>query len=213
MRPQRIAAVLDLHGLRFEDYKAALRQQHRGSALRHARKAERAGYRCRRFVRELHLPDIVAINHSKEERSGGAMRGDYRSSLEELGGAPTTWLPVTSAECPVHYDTWWGIFEDKPGHRQGDVQVDERLVGYVLLRRHGNCAFYAKLLGHGNYLGRGIMYRLHLAVMAWLCGHADEQTQGILSLVYAGHYEGGPGLWQWKRKTLFQPAYLIETRG
>jgi asparagine synthase (glutamine-hydrolysing) len=209
-RPSRIAAVLDLRALGHADYVAALRRQHRGSALRHARKADRAGYRCRRFSRELHLPDIVAINQSKEVRSGGAMRGAYVLSVDELGGAPAAPLVLEPAPCPAHHDAWWGIFEAAPGHRQGAVEVDERLVGYILLRRHGSAAFYSQLMGHGAKLDDGIMYRLHLAVMEWLCSQSDAETQGIDCLIYAGHYQGAPGLRQWKQKTLFRPAHLIE---
>ena len=65
-------------------------------------------------------------------------------------------------------------------------------------------------MGHGTHLSNGIMYRLHLAVMQWLCSRQAPCTEGIACLVYAGFYQGAPGLGQWKRKALFRPAYLIE---
>ena len=129
---------------------------------------------------------------------------------DELGGAPTEAVELAPPECPLHHDTWWGIFEPRAEYRQGEVAVDRKLVGYIRLRRHGNYALLSKILGHGDHLDDGIMYRLLLAVIEWLCARDELATQGIDHLIYANHNHLPPGLRQWKRKMQFGPALLVE---
>lgn len=207
---QTVASWIDLRDLDFQDYVLAVRRTHKGSGLRHAAKADRAGYVCERFPYPLHVPDIAAVNHSKTERSAGPMTARYLRTVDELGGAPTEPHELAEPDCPLHHDTWWGIFEAAPGHRQGDVTVDRRLVGYIRIRRHGTYALVSKLLGHGEHLEHGIMYRLLLEVMQWLCARDEPATRGIDHLIYANDEHIPAGLLQWKRKMQFAPALLVE---
>ena len=53
------------------------------------------------------------------------------------------------------------------------------------------------------------MARLHFAIMEWLCLTDNQYAQGLEVLMYAGFYDGNPGLTLWKKKTGFEPAYLV----
>jgi len=207
---QTVAAWIDLRNLEYDDYVTAVKRTHKGVGLQNAAKADRSGYVCERFAYPLHVPDIADINHSKAERSAGPMTAPYRRTVDELGGAPTEEVEHKPPDCPLHHDTWWGIFQPEPGHRQGEVLVDRRLVGYIRVRRHGNYALLSKIIGHGDHLAHGIMYRLLLAVMQWLCARDEPAAQGLDHLIYANHEYLPPGLAQWKRKMQFGPALLVE---
>lgn len=205
---QLAAARIGLAGLDWATCESRLRECSKGSAVRDANRADREGFGCAVFPRDLHVPDLVDINRSKDVRSGGPMRGHYTWTVEEQGGAPTVEAPLELPMCPLHYDLWWGVFEPHDGWRQGAVRTDKRLVGYIRLRRNGEYALYSQLLGHGDYLRYGIMYHLHFTVLRWLVEPTMEHARGITELVYGAWESGGPGLQRWKKKNLFGPAYL-----
>lgn len=206
---QIVAAWLDVKNLVFEEYVTRAKKLHKGSGVRNAKKAERQGFVCKPFFHDLFIPDIVAINHSKKERCGRQMSEPYRRSVEEMGGSPTRYQEVRPPDCPVHYDYWWGVFASEPGYQQGEVTTDERLVAYIRLRRNGNYALYGQILGHGDYLKYGIMFFLHFSIVRWILARKDPCTVGLENLIYAGFYQGKEGLQLWKKKMLFEPAYLI----
>lgn len=208
-RRQIESAVIPLRGLDFDDYMARVKQVHKGAALRQARKADRAGLHCRRFVWKNFIPDIVEINTSMEVRSGGEMKPAYHRSVEEMGGPPTRRAPLNEPECPVHCMHCWGVFEPRPGHRQGDIVTDEKLVAYIKFKRQGSLAIYTSILGHGDYLKLGIMYRLHYAIMEWVASELDGPLRGLDHLLYGAMESGAEGLQQWKKRCLFEGAYLV----
>lgn len=206
---QVVSAVLDVRDLGWDDYMSGVKKRYKGNVLRDARKAERAGFICRPFARKVHLPDLVEINHSKEKRCGGPMREAYLKSLKEMGGPPKKTLPVPEPDCPLHYDIWWGVFEPVEGYTQGNVVTNERMIAYIDFRRVGNFALYSLILGHGDYLKYGIMYRLHFQIVEWILSRSEPTVQGLDFLVYAGFNQGGEGLQLWKKKTLYEPGYLV----
>lgn len=138
------------------------------------------------------------------------MRDSYRRSVEEMGGSPSELKQLTDPQCPVHNTYCWGIFERRLGHRQGVVVTDEKLLGYVKFKRLGNLATYSMILGHGEYLKFGIMYRLHYAIMQWL---AQQQSNGCLKgleyVMYGPIDSGSAGLKEWKKRALFERRYLV----
>ncbi|SFH81287.1 hypothetical protein SAMN05192551_103135 [Tindallia magadiensis] len=192
----------------FEEYLSESKKKHKGSSVRHAKKSSREGYYCKPFNYSLFIPDIVEINHSKEIRCGRKMSDSYRRSIDELGGAPQNFFEFQWPKCPVHYDLWWGVFEERKGYEQGEVITGEKLLAYIRLRRNGNYALYGQILGHGDYLNKGIMYYLHFHIMEWLLTSKSSHAMDIQYLCYAGYNQGGDGLKLWKKKTLFTPAYL-----
>lgn len=206
---QLIVACIDMRNLTYENYLAKIKKRYKSNAVRNAKKADKLNYVCKPFGRKLFIPDIVAINLSKEERSCGIMPASYRQTIDEMGGAPTHFVEMEFPSCFIHYGISWGIFAPEPGHMQGSVITDEKLLAYVTLRRIGNFATYVQIIGHGDYLLHGIMYRLHFAIMEWLCQKDNRYTQGLELLTYAGFYDGNEGLTLWKKTTCFEPAYLV----
>src|SRR5262249_31564551 len=136
-RKQLPSAVIDLHDFDFSQYMDKVRHTHKGAAIRQARKADRAGIVCKRFVWTNFIPDIVEINETKEIGGGGAMRRASLRGIEGRGGAPDGLMPREPPACPVHATWCWGAFEPKPGHRQGEVVTDEKLVAYIKFKRNG----------------------------------------------------------------------------
>lgn len=206
---QRVAAWLDLRDLTYETYMSEARKTYKGNVVRDAHKADKQGFVCKPFEYRLFLPDIVAINHSKDIRSGGPVQGSYLLSVDELGGAPKTFIDFTWPNCPVHYRIFWGIFSPEPGYKQGDVVTNEKLLGYIHLRRIGNLAYFSQIMGHGDYLKFGIMYRLHFAMMEWILNKDNEYTRRLEHLNYGDYYYGSEGLQLWKKKVLFKQAYFV----
>lgn len=206
---QIAVAWLDLRNLSYDTFLANVKKQYKGSTVRSASQADKQGFICKPFAHRLFIPDIVAINHSKEIRSGGPMTESYRRTIDEMGGAPTHFIDLNLPKCPVHYGIHWGIFSPEQGYKQGDVVTNERLLAYINLRRIGNAAFYSQILGHGDYLKFGIMYRLHFAIVQWLLNEENEYARGLEHLEYSSFYGGTEGLQMWKKKALFKPAYFV----
>lgn len=207
-RDQRAAGVLDLNetGSASEYYRQA-RKVHKGNAVRDSNKAERHGFYVKRFAWKNYVPDIVEINASKEVRSGGRMSDAYRRGVEEMGGNPTVWHHLAEAACGLHYSSHWGVFEEVPGHANGELATGERLIGYIRLKRHGDMGFYSSLLGHGDYLHWGIMYLLHFSLVEELLqGEVDGPPMRVL--MYGAASSGTEGLRMWKKRTLFKGAYV-----
>ena len=170
---------------------------------RMARKAEKEGFYCKPFNYKLFIPDVVAVNHSKSHRQRGEMKGHYKQSVEERGGYPDKYYEFEEPECKLHNVTMLGVFEKIEGHKQGEIETNERLVGYINFLRVGNIALYSQILGHGDYLNKGVMYLLHLfAVQRGI----DE---GVDHLMYTAWVSGTEGLQYWKRTNLFQPYELF----
>ena len=203
-----IVAHVDLRNLTWENYLKSVKKRYKGNVVRDARKADKAELVMQPFTRKNHIPDIVEINHSMPSRTGKPMRESYLKSVKELGGPPKKDVPWEMPECPKHYDIWWGAFENIEGYTQGKIQTNQKLIGYIDFRRVGNFSFYSIILGHGEYLKFGIMYRLHFEIMEWILNTDSEHTNGINTLMYAGFNQGGDGLRLWKKKVCFEPCYL-----
>jgi hypothetical protein len=208
--PEDASAWLDLSNLCYEDYLEKIKSRYKSkSALRDVQNAYSQGYVCKPFSKLLFMPDIVSIHHSKEIRSGGPISGFFLQTLEEMGGAPKEYIPFQFPSCPDHYALYWGIFAQEPGHKQGSVLTNERLLGYAFIRRVGNLSLYSQLIGHGEYLKHGIIYALHFAVVEWLCKRDNPYTQGIKHLMHGRYWDGGEGRILWRKKTGFEPANFV----
>ncbi|TCO80310.1 hypothetical protein EV699_11588 [Plasticicumulans lactativorans] len=185
----------------------------KGERLREKRKAISQGYYVKQYASRLFIPDICDINHSKPERSGGAMRGAYLRSVEEMGGAPKVRYEVKRPACPYHWGLTFGTFISDPGHMQGSVQVDERLVAYISLRRIGDLVIYSQILGHGDHLKQGVLVLLHHEVIQWVSEQRDDLTRGLRFIMYGGAQNGGEFLFNWKRRSGFTPHMVSAFRG
>lgn len=178
--------------------------------VRMKKRSERLGYVVHPFHPKLHVPDMHEIHHSAEARSGGSMRGDYLKSIEEMGGYPDRHLQPVKPACPLHWAVSMGVFEPLPGHKQGEIAVDEKLVGYINLRRSGDVLLYSRIMGHADHLQNGVMYHLHFDIVKWAFDQEIPQMQGLKYVMYGGIGNGGASLWQWKRTAGFEPRQLSE---
>lgn len=201
---QIVAALLDLDKYDAHSFLSACHLNHR----RNIKKAQKRGFYCKPFAYKQFVPDIFAVNTSKAERTGRPMSAQYLRNIDELGGAPSEKIFFEKPCCPLHYDYWWGVFRELAGHYQGDVRVDEQLVGYVKLRRNGNYAFFAQILGHGDFMSHGVMHLLHHDIVMWALRHDDGEAEFLSKLIYAGYYQGREGLREWKKRALFEPTLL-----
>ena len=190
----RVVAYLDINN--YDDFIKKIKKRCKGNIIRDARKAD--NYSCNIFNFKEYIPGVVKINHSKEVRCGGPMTPAYCRSIEEVSKIDSKFMATTDPLCKKHYDLMWGIFDDK------------ELLAYIRLRRIGDYAQYAQILGHGDYLKYGIMYKLHLEVMRWLCSQ-DELSVGIKHVWYCDWFTVG-GLMLWKKKAGFDPAILKEVQ-
>ena len=192
----------------FEAWESHIRSFGKGARLRQKRKAIAKGYYVKPFAWRQFIPDIHAANHSKAIRSGGTMRGTYLNTIEEMGGAPVRPIALLPPKCTSHWAMAFGVFEKAEGHKQGAVQVDERLVGYISLRRTGDIALYAQILGHGEHLDNGILALLHHEVVRWAGANMSGLTSGLKYLMYGGAQNGGAGLYRFKRQSGFTPHHV-----
>ncbi len=188
----------------FAAWEKAIKPLSGGNRLREKRKAIELGYTARLFEYAQYVPDMHEVNHSKDTRSGGAMRGSYQRSVEEMGGAPTKPHPLRLPACPHHWGLMFGVFRPAPGRKQGNVVVDDQLVGYISLRRVGEVVLYSQILGHGDYLHDFVLVLLHHEVIRWLSSEREGLAQGLEFVMYGGAESGGESLLQWKRRAGFR---------
>jgi hypothetical protein len=205
-----LIAVDDI--LDFAAWEAHIKTFGNGARLRQKRKALGLGCTAKLFPWKQFIPDVHAVNHSKSVRSGGAMRGSYLRSVEEMGGEPTRAYEVVYPECPNHWSLQFGAFLPAPGHMQGSVEVNERLLAYISLRRCGDVALYSQIMGHGAFLDKGVLVLLHHEVIRWIGEHRDDLTHGLRYVMYGGMQNGGESLLQFKRQAGFTPHHVYALR-
>ncbi len=204
----RLSSWIDLVGFDYDNYIAKVKKKHKGSAIRHSKKADEAEYYCKVFRFENFIPDVYEINTSKEIRCERPMAQSYRRSIEELGGYPTEMQDIIYPKCNYHWRLSFGIFKSIPGYKQGDLVTDEKLLGYINTIRNGNYMQYSQILGHGDFLKDGIMYNLHFFILRWIQENRNNFTKDLQHLWYANH-DCKIGPLQWKEKVLFIGVHYI----
>lgn len=212
-RPDKEWAFIDLSEYpAFAHYQTACKKYRKGDALYQTRKAERLAYYTKFFNPRTHVADIVAVNRSAPERQGGRMAQHYFAPVEERGGYPSANEPeARPAQCVI-WNRHFGVFRAAPGHRQGDVVVDEEMVAYIILRRCAEFAFYGTILGHADHLKSGVMYKMHLDLMKYLfeerekAASGDISVRGLRYIFYARYFQKEAGILLWKKKMRFRPG-------
>jgi len=201
-------AVIPVKSYNAQSYFDTAKKVHKGAAIRQARKSDREGFICELFEWSNFIPDIYEINTSMDIRSGGVMKSAYNRSIEELGGEPTQFKAQAPILCPMHHTYNWGIFQLKTDYSQGEIKTGKKLLGYIKFKRNGNLATYTTILGHGDYLQYGIMYRLHYEIMEWLYSSTLFLENQIDYILYGSIDSGTDGLKLWKKRCLFIPKNL-----
>lgn len=202
-------AVIDLRAIDdYAQWEHAVKKAY--DRVRMKRKSIKAGYVFKQFHPKLFSVDIHQINQSTTVRSGGEIRGSLVKTIEELGGYPVKYINPVVPTCSRHWQMSFGVFQEEPGYRQGEVTVDQRLLGYISVNRNGDICNYSQIIGHQDFLNEGVMYHCHFNIVEWLAGADNRFTAGAKFLMYGGIGNGGAGLWQWKRTSGFTPMHLYE---
>jgi hypothetical protein len=180
----------------FDAYAGHLARRSKGAAMRQIRKARRLGFYCKPFDRRYHRLDLYRIDTSKRFRSGPVLAAFLRR-MPAHAVRPSTTPEPNPPPCFHHWYVDWGVFVAAAG--------DERLVGYLYLKRIGEIARVTALMGHGDYLREGIVKLLFVEVMRWLLDHRDPHVRGIRYLHYGAIQHGNAGLTLWKDRFQFEP--------
>jgi len=218
-KPVKEMMFIDLEALEsFEDYIAQCRKIHKGNAIRDANKAARTGYYTKFFNSQNHLDDILAISLSSPERQGHRLSDHYFLTAEEQGGYPASIEAEPTLNGALAWYRYFGLFQRKPGHRQGHLPVDEELLAYGLLRRCGEFALITKFIGHAEHLRNGIMYKMHVDMIDTLLKQrdlaragdetADRSLRGLRYLTNTRYFGQPAGLVQWKVRMLYRPGFF-----
>jgi hypothetical protein len=101
----------------------------------------------------------------------------------------------------------------EPGYKQGSIEVNERLLAYISLRRCGDVALYSQIMGHGDYLNQGVLVLLHHEVIRWISENTHGLASGLRYVMYGGQQNGGGSLLQFKRQAGFTPHHVFAYRG
>lgn len=178
----------------------------RPATYRHQiKKAEAAAYFVQAFHLKNHTVDAYEINTSKEVRSGGEIRANLTKSIEDLGGVPQTELAVPKLKCLRHWRQTFGVFEHRAGYMQGGIQTDKKLIAYLSAVRYGDIVVFAQLLGHGDYLDKGVV---NFLIQEFIAGAMTEpwgKLSGLKYVMYGGAQNGGQGLFDFKRRSGLSP--------
>ncbi|WP_459614122.1 hypothetical protein [Bordetella sp. 2513F-2] len=195
-----LAACGDVAG-----FHARLRAQS-SRTLSKIRRAERLGYRVQPFALANHVHDVHAVKTSMRVRSGGPVLAHWLLRPAHVGHQADTPQPVPTPGCPTHWTCWWGVFQPAPGHHNGTLRTDTRLVAYVKLTRCGDIVHYLDLMGHREHLGDAVMLLMHAHIVAWLLRGDSPQAHGVRAVWYGALEHGGHGLLTWKRRAGFAPV-------
>jgi len=191
----------------YKDYLIAIRKH--SFFERKSKKAMKLGFFFSPFHYENYLPDIQAIRESLKWRAAGLPKDPYVLTTEVLKVQPSQFKEIKPPQCNIHWEKWFGIFQSQPNYRQGQVTTHQQLLAYGRIRRAGNTAKYAELIGHFEYLDKGIMALLHLEIMRYFLESSNAQADnGIEYLTFNNLERGADGLFFWKRKALFLPYQI-----
>jgi len=202
---------LTLHAIALGGYSSAatyLKQISRRSSFfsRDIKKAEKNGFWVSPFAHSQKVHEMAEIRGSVSMRSFGPVLQwplfkKYSNKNKVHSGASD---PSDAIACSLHWEMLFGVFEGPESNIE-----QSRLVGFARLHRIGNIASYDELIGHGEYLQRGVMKLLHAYVVQWLVDSPEPSTQGIDYLAHGSVERGNEGFFFWKKKALFMP-YLVE---
>lgn len=205
----RLVTLMALDLRQYPGFQAYMRDIRKKSYFsRRANKATKLGYRIEQFQFQNYTPDMRAIRQSLKLRSLGLPVDKFVLTPAALRCDPRIKTTIEQPACGHHWEQWFGVFVAQPGHTQGALAVDQRLVAYARIRRIGNTVKYAEFIGHGDNLGDGIMILLHLHLVEWLMNPDSPHTAGVEFITYNTVERGNDGIFFWKRKGLFAPHII-----
>lgn len=149
---------------------------------RKVRRAEREGYEFREIDPEAWVEDILAVNRSLPERQGRPIDDAYLVT-------PTPGRPLANG-CPRHREVWFAVIKD------------DHVVAYTWVYVAGEMCLLNRILGHGDHMEAGVMYRLIAGTIEQLA------PAGIRYVMYERHTSGSPGLRTFKERMGFAPFWV-----
>jgi hypothetical protein len=157
-----------------ESYDDYLRGPMRAHLRKQIGRARRAGYSVARLDAVARLDEVLAINRSADQRQGRPMHPAYFD------------------------DEKVGRYLERTADVFGVLDADDVLRGYFCLRMCGPVACGERILGHADFLDKGIMYLLVAEVVRELSGH--RQATGRPDWLYYDTFPGASqGMRQFKR--------------
>ncbi|MQR01277.1 hypothetical protein [Glaciimonas soli] len=181
-------------------------RRHSNRTLPKIRKALRLNYSVRQFALPMHVYDLHEVKISMPIRSGGPVAARWLLKPDDLATPAQTSVAADVPECPTHWTVWWGVFLPEPGHMNGALQTNERLVAYIKLTRCGDVVHYLDIMGHKDHLENGVMMLVHAHIVAWLQQAAEPSAVGVKAIWYGALEHGVPGLITWKKRAGFVPV-------
>jgi hypothetical protein len=196
-----VPLVIELN--RYRDFASYARDLKR--RRKEVEKAREQGFYCKPFDRKLYPLELFDIDTSLRFRSGGPVLGAFLRRRPERATVTTVRAELESPSCALHWYTDFGVFA---GASSVD-RTEDRLVGYLFLKRVGNIVRVTALMGHGAYLARGVIKLLFADAIKWLLDREDPRVRGARYLHYGAIEHGGDGLIAWKRRFRFEPLRFI----
>jgi len=174
--------------------------------LRDIKGCEKKGYYCKEFVIQNFLDDFVDLRTSAKYRQGSELPVSYFKTVEQLGGYKNSFQENPINICEHHYKHVYGVFKKKEGHKQGNIVVNEQLLGYISLIRDGNIGCFSQIMGHADHLSFNIMVLLQYYIFKL------ESNNNLKYIFYAGWNDGNDNLknekllQNMKERLLFKPC-------
>jgi len=188
----------------YTDFEAILRQ-HSNRTLPKIRKAQRMHYSVRQFALPEFVHDLHAVKTSMKVRSGGPVMAHWLLKPEDMAQQSAVTLVPQQPSCPTHWTIWLGVFLPEPGHHNGILATNERLVCYLKLTRCGEVVHYLDIMGHKDHLENGVMMLLHAYVVERLQEAQQPVFAGVKAIWYGALEHGVIGLTIWKKRAGFVP--------
>src|SRR5690606_16812472 len=139
----------------------------------------------------MHVHDVHAVKTSMAVRSGGPVLARWLLKPAHIASPASSPMPVPVPACATHWTTWWGVFLPEPGHHNGALRTDRRLVAYVKLTRCADVVHYLDIMGHKDHLPHGVMPFMHAAIVNWLLDAAEPCAAGVRAVWYGALEHGG----------------------
>ena len=171
------AALINLK--EFADYETYLKSvSGKNSVAYYARRCLKEGFKCKKINISEYADEIILINTSEPERQGRAMDNSYIEKLD---------YPIDIK------NEYFGVFEEN------------KLVAYLWLRYQGEFVIANRLMGHADYLKRGVMYLLLASAIENLM---KEKNNEINFVMYDTYFGASEGLKLFKRRFGFKPYFV-----
>jgi hypothetical protein len=82
------------------------------------------------------------------------------------------------------------------------------MIAYISVVRYGDFALFAQIMGHGDFLAQGVVNFVAQKIVEAAISEPWGKASGLRYLMYGGAQNGGEGLYNFKRRSGFNP-YIV----